>query len=269
MLFKLKSIFQKWVSWTENGPIWKPFTPWCHPLLGSTEGCPFLCMQGMGSAGASRTKRRFYCTGVGEARQFGVAQIRIYSNSRIKKWMNMANLNFLKLVIHWPLEWPPPIQSATITKINLQRPHDPMRSRAIAEGAFRWFSMDQAINVLDSFSCEVAPPTMKVKLSRSAPVIVKFVLNFLFIWAPRLSAGLWPQVSDVRWRNPRAKKVTTTIIAFWTEFRLRNKRALFGLAAERALFLVYCIKVTVAALRGTRYGPNGTCCWYWRGIFWL
>ena len=39
---------------------------------------------------------------------------------------------------------------------------DPLRTRAIEEGAFKWFSMDRAINVLDSFSREVAPPTMKV-----------------------------------------------------------------------------------------------------------
>merc|ERR1712066_44329 len=47
--------------------------------------------------------------------------------------------------------------------VNDEEPfHDPIRSRVIAEGAFRWFSMDQAIDVLESFSCEVAPPTMKV-----------------------------------------------------------------------------------------------------------
>ena len=43
--------------------------------------------------------------GVSMVRRFRVAQIRIYSNIRIKKWMNKANSNFLKLVIHWPLYW--------------------------------------------------------------------------------------------------------------------------------------------------------------------
>jgi len=38
---------------------------------------------------------------------------------------------------------------------------DPLRTRAIEEGAFRWYSMDRAINVLDSFSREIAPPTKK------------------------------------------------------------------------------------------------------------
>ena len=38
---------------------------------------------------------------------------------------------------------------------------DPVRTRAIEEGAFKWFSMDRAIKVLDSFSREAAPPSLK------------------------------------------------------------------------------------------------------------
>ena len=31
-----------------NAP--RSYTPFCHPLLGSTVGCPFLCMQEKGNA---------------------------------------------------------------------------------------------------------------------------------------------------------------------------------------------------------------------------
>ena len=41
------------------------------------------------------------------------------------------------------------------------QPFDPVRTRAIEEGAFKWFSMDRAIKVLDSFSREAAPPSLK------------------------------------------------------------------------------------------------------------
>ena len=49
-----------------------------------------------------------------------------------------------------------------LIKVSNLQVFDPHRTRAIEEGAFKWFSMDRAINVLDTFSREVAPPTMKV-----------------------------------------------------------------------------------------------------------
>ena len=42
------------------------------------------------------------------------------------------------------------------------QPFHRVRTRAIEEGAFKWFSMDRAIKVLDSFSREAAPPSLKV-----------------------------------------------------------------------------------------------------------
>ena len=42
------------------------------------------------------------------------------------------------------------------------QPFQRVRTHAIEEGAFKWFSMDRAIKVLDSFSREAAPPSLKV-----------------------------------------------------------------------------------------------------------
>jgi len=47
-------------------------------------------------------------------------------------------------------------------KDDCDEPFDPVRTRAIEEGAFKWFSMDRAIKVLDSFSREAAPPSLKI-----------------------------------------------------------------------------------------------------------
>ena len=56
ILRKIGFMDYKWSNLNAPGS----YTPWCYPLLGSNEGCPFLCMQEKGNAACSLLiKRKF------------------------------------------------------------------------------------------------------------------------------------------------------------------------------------------------------------------